>query len=78
MHFKEQKGIKAMLQRFLEDLRDSTSDTFTKNNCKPILQSLASLDEEEKEYKVTFGDLREPPPPQLPKEIDFKMEPLLL
>lgn len=78
MHFKEQKGIKAMLQRFLEDLRDSTNEAFTKTNCKAILQTLASLDEEEKDNKCTFGDLREPPQPQLPKEIDFKMEPLLL
>ena len=67
-----------MLQRFLDNLKESTNEAFTKTNCKAILVLLNKIDEEEKKVRCSFGDLRIPEDPILPKEIDFKMEPLLL
>lgn len=77
-HFRDNKNLKTMLQRFLDNLKDSTNENYTKASCKAILQLLNGIDEEEKKVRCTFGDLRIPEDPILPKEIDFKMEPLLL
>lgn len=77
-HFKENRNLKTMLQRFLDNLKESTNETYTKNNCKTILKQLNDIEEEEKKVRCTFGDLRIPEDPILPKEIDFKTEPLLL
>ena len=77
-HFKDNKNLKTMLQRFLDNLKESTNEAFTKTNCKAILVLLNKIDEEEKKVRCSFGDLRIPEDPILPKEIDFKMEPLLL
>lgn len=78
VHFKENKNLKTLLQRFLDNLRESTNESFTKHICKTISQLLTGIDEEEKKPKCSFGDLRIPEDPILPKEMDFKMEPLLL
>ena len=77
-HFKENKNLRTMLQRFLDNLKESSNENFTKINCKAILGLLNGIDEEEKKVKCAFGDLRIPEDPILPKEIDFKIEPLLL
>lgn len=77
-HFRENKNLKTMLQRFLDNLKESTNENYTKQSCKAILQQLTTIEEEEKKLKCSFGDLRIPSEPILPKEIDFKMEPLLL
>lgn len=77
-HFRDNKNLKTMLQRFLDNLKESTTDSYTKHSCKTISLLLSGIDEEEKKPKCSFGDLRIPEDPILPKEMDFKMEPLLL
>lgn len=77
-HFKENKNLRTILQRFLDNLKMSSNENITKINCGAILGLLNGIDEEEKKVKCAFGDLRIPEDPILPKEIDFKIEPLLL
>jgi len=75
--FMHNSSLRNTLQSFLEDLSSSTSESFVKTNCSTILNCLESL-EEKKEDKTSFGEMKIPPSPVLPKEIDFKTEPLLI
>jgi son of sevenless-like protein len=77
-HFKENKNLKTMLLRFLDNLKENSNENFIRLNCNAISGLLNGIDEEERKIKCSFGDLRIPEDPILPKEIDFKMEPLLL
>lgn len=73
--FKQGTELRESLHAFLIGLF-GTSDALIRTNCRTIFSALQKVDEPE--FNFSFCETRIPPSPQLPKEIDYRTEPLLL
>jgi len=74
-HFEQNTEVRDCLQYFLlGSVNDQ--DPLIRTNCKAILAALFKVDEPD--YNYTFSEARVPEIAHLPKEIDFRTEPLLL
>lgn len=77
-HFRDDYALTARLRNFLEELLESCPEGVIRANGDLILQSLDALGSPEPLKKLLFVDNRVPPPPILPKDLDFKTNDLLV